>query len=190
MKELNNKKGFALVEFIFVLILLSIALVIASPYVLNAYLKAQKDTFLTNSKTIYRKSVEKYASELVSNKRLSTISNDIKESDLGFDDSLKYCVYMTGDGFVREIRVTNGRYYIEGNTDFLEKGTLETVKYGDFEKFNCDYLLNENDVQVEPTVEVIKADKRYTTAFKVLIAGIAVVIVIGLIKKSKVKRTV
>ena len=186
----RSKKGFTFIELLFVMVLLALMAIIAYPYILNAYLKAQKDTFLTESKAVYRKSVEKYASQLVNNKRLSIISNDIAEADLGYGDTLDYCVHMTSDGYVKEIKVTNGTYYIEGVNDFLDKGTLETIKYGEFNEFNCDYILNEADIQVEPTLKEIKADERYMTAIKALGIGFVVVIVLGLFVSNKNRRTV
>jgi prepilin-type N-terminal cleavage/methylation domain-containing protein len=187
--EVKSKKGFTLIELMFVMVLLALMVIIAYPYILNAYLKAQKDTFLTESKAVYRKSVEKYASQLVNNKRLSTISNDIAEADLGYGDALQYCVHMTSDGFVKDIKVTNGKYYIEGLNDFLDKGTLETIKYGEFDKFVCNYVLNEDDIEVEPTLKEIKADEGYLTTIKVLCVGFVVIIVIGLFVSNKNRRT-
>lgn len=190
MSSTKSKKGFTFIELLFVMVLLALMVIIAYPYILNAYLKAQKDTFLTESKAVYRKSVEKYASQLVNNKKLSTISNDIAESDLGYGDALQYCVHMTNDGYVKDIKVTNGTYYIEGLNDFVDKGTLETIKYGEFNKFNCDYVLDENDIQEEPTLKEIKADEGYMTAIKVLGISFVVVIVLGLFVSNKNRRTV
>ena len=59
MSSTRSKKGFTFIELLFVMVLLALMVIIAYPYVLNAYLKAQKDTFLTESKAVYRKSVEK-----------------------------------------------------------------------------------------------------------------------------------
>lgn len=190
MSNTRSRKGFTFIELLFVMVLLALMVIIAYPYVLNAYMKAQKDTFLTESKAVYRKSVEKYASQLVNNKKLSIISNDIEESDLGYGDSLDYCVHMTNDGYVKDIKVTNGKYYIEGLNDFIDKGTLETIKYGEFDKFNCDYVLDEKDIQPEPTLKEIKADEGYMTAVKALCIGFVVVIVIGLFVSNKNRRTV
>ncbi len=189
MSNAGSKKGFTFIELLFVMVLLALMVIIAYPYVLNAYLKAQKDTFLTESKAVYRKSVEKYASQLVNNKKLSTISNDIAEADLGYGETLQYCVHMTNDGYVKDIKVTNGTYYIEGVNDFIDKGTLETIKYGEFDKFNCDYILDEKDIQAEPTLKEIKADEGYLTLIKVLCISFVVVIVLGLFVSSKNRRT-
>ena len=189
MNTTGSKKGFTFIELMFVMVLLALMVIIAYPYILNAYLKAQNDTFLTESKAVYRKSVEKYASQLVNNKRLSTISNGDEIADLGYGEGLQYCVHMTGDGYVKDIKVTNGTYYIEGVEDFLDKGTLETIKYGEFSKFNCDYVLDEKDIQVEPTLKEIKADEGYLTVIKVLCVGFVTVIVIGLFVSNKNRRT-
>lgn len=189
MNNTRGKKGFTFIELLFVMVLLALMVIIAYPYVLNSYIKAQKDTFLTESKAIYRKSVEKYASQLVNNQRLSTIANGDENSDLGYGEEIEYCVHMTSDGYVKDIKVTNGKFYVEGVQDFLDKGTLETIKYGEFDKFDCNYVLNEDDIEVEPTLKEIKADEGYLTAIKVLCVGFVVIIVIGLFVSNKNRRT-
>ena len=50
------KNGFTFIELMFVMVLLALMVIIAYPYILNSYLKAQKDTFLIEAKDIYKKS--------------------------------------------------------------------------------------------------------------------------------------
>ena len=186
-----EKNGFTFIELMFVMVLLALMVIIAYPYVLNSYLKAQKDTFLIEAKDIYSKAETKYASELVNGKKLSliTVSN---ESSLDYGEGvIKYCVRLSNIGKVTGIKVAKGDYYLEGDNNFLNTAKFETIKYGDFfEKFNCDYVFDENDVRVEPTLKEIKADEGYINAFKYLGIAFIVVIIVGLITSNKNRRTV
>lgn len=185
----NDKKGFTLIELMFVMVLLAIMVIIAYPYVLNSYKKAQKDTFLTEAKSVYRRSKEKYSTDAYNgNKSYKTIT-DSDASSLNLSNSeIKYCVHLTDKGNVIDIRVTNGKYYVEGLEDFLSTGTLETVKYGDFSKFSCDYVLDEADIQVEPTLKEIRADEGYMTAIKWIGIAFIVTVIAGLITSNKNRR--
>ena len=50
---MKNKKGFTLVELLAVIAILAILVIIALPNVINMYNKAQKETFLTETKKVY-----------------------------------------------------------------------------------------------------------------------------------------
>lgn len=185
-----EKNGFTFIELMFVMVLLALMVIIAYPYVLNSYMKAQKNTFLIEAKNIYGKSETKYASELVNGKKLSVIT-DSSEFSLDYGEGvIKYCVNLSNDGKVTGIKVAKGDYYLEGDNSFLKTATFETIKYGDFyEKFNCDYVFDENDIRPEPTLKEIKADDGYLKTFKYLGIAFIVVVVIGLITSSKNRRT-
>lgn len=186
-----EKNGFTFLELLFVVLLLALLVIIAYPSILNAYLKAQKDTFLIEAKDIYGKSETKYASALVNGKKLSIITDTDETSSLDYGEGkIKYCVRLSNEGKVLSIKVSKGDYYLEGDTNFLNTATFETIKYGDFfDKFNCEYVLDEGDIRVEPTLKEIKADEKYLNAIKYLGIAFVVVIVIGLITSNKNRRT-
>ena len=85
--------------------------------------------------------------------------------------------------------VVKGKYYLEGGNDFSNVAKVENVKYGEmFDKFNCDYQLDEKDLVEEPTTETIKKDERYLNSMKIVGIAFVVVIVLGLISKRKSKK--
>ena len=91
-----EKNGFTFIELLFVALLLALLVIIAYPSILNAYLKAQKDTFLIEAKDIYGKSETKYASSLVNGKKLSTITDTDEISSLDYGEGkIKYCVKLS-----------------------------------------------------------------------------------------------
>ena len=185
-----EKNGFTFIELMFVMVLLALMVIIAYPYILNSYLKAQKDTFLIEAKDIYKKAETKYASELVKGKKISVIT-DSSENSLDYGEGvIKYCVNLSNDGKVTGIKVAKGDYYLEGDNNFLTTAVFETIKYGKKkEKFNCDYVFDESDIRIEPTLKEIKADEKYLNTFKYLGIAFIVVIVIGLITSNKNRRT-
>ncbi len=188
----SSKNGFTFIELMFVMVLLALLVILAYPYILNAYLKAQKDVFIIESKEIYNKAEEKYASALVKGKRLSTITDAKEEASLNYGEGkIKYCVHLTPEGYVRDIKVVKDNFYLEGKTDFLSTAKFETVKYGEiFDKFNCDYELAETDLRVEPTLKEIKSNEDYLNAIKFIGITFIVVIVVGLITSNKNRRSV
>jgi hypothetical protein len=151
-------------------------------------LKSQKDAFLTEAKTIFRKSSEKFGSELVKNNKVNVISSDGKITlDLGNPD-LKYCVNLTNEGNVVDIKVTNGVYYVEGKSSFLDDGKYETVKYGDFNsKFNCSYIFSDDDTLPEPSLKDIRGDERYLNAVKIIGIAFVITVILGLIVRARNK---
>ena len=185
-----EKNGFTFIELMFVMVLLALMVIIAYPYILNSYLKAQKDTFLIEAKDIYKKAETKYASELVKGKKISVIT-DSSENSLDYGEGvIKYCVNLSNDGKVTGIKVAKGDYYLEGDNNFLTTAVFETIKYGEFfEKFNCDYVFDESDIRIEPTLKEIKADEKYLNTFKYLGIAFIVVVIIGLITSNKNRRT-
>ena len=72
----------------FVMVLLALLVILAYPYILNAYLKAQKDVFIIESKEIYNKAEEKYYKKLnplyslnwISDNEFNLYLNDIKQN--------------------------------------------------------------------------------------------------------------
>ena len=103
-----NKKGFTLVELLAVIAILAILVIIALPNVLKMFNDAKKNSFLTETKTIYSEVSKKYISETMKGNKLTYISSedDTKLEMTGRD--LQYCVLLNTDGSVSEMKVSNG----------------------------------------------------------------------------------
>lgn len=174
-----NKKGVTLMELLFVMTLLAVVAIVTYPYVLDAYKQSQKDTFLTEAKNLHRRASDKYGSELVKNNRLSRITDsDNSRVDVN-NDNLKYCINLTYDGDITDIKVTNGIYYVEGKEDFLDITTVENLKYGKFDNFSCDYVLNEADLLEEVSLEDLKNSENYKKMLKIIFSSFGVVVVLS-----------
>ena len=108
-----NKKGFTLVELLAVIAILAILVIIALPNVLKMFNDAKKNSFLTETKTIYSEVSKKYISESMKGNKLSYVSSedDTKLEMTGRD--LQYCVFLNTDGTIKSMKVSNGEWVAE-----------------------------------------------------------------------------
>ena len=102
-----NKKGFTLVELLAVIAILALLVIIALPNVLSMFNKAKKDTFLTEAKSIFKESTNKYISDNMHNSNEGNI----------------YCKSETDSKNPLDMNIGNTYYYIE------KDGTGKTIKF-------------------------------------------------------------
>ena len=108
-----KNKGFTLVELLAVIAILAILVIIALPNVLKMFNDSKKNSFLTETKTIYSEASKKYISETMKGNKLTYISSedDTKLEMTGRD--LQYCVLLNTDGSVKSMKVSNGEWIAE-----------------------------------------------------------------------------
>ena len=135
---MKNKKGFTLVELLAVIAILAILVIIALPNVINMYNKAQKETFLTEAKNIYRESEKVYLSDAISGKKTKIInSKDSSKLDMT-GSKLQYCVILNNSGKVTDMKVSNGKWVAslkDGKT--VEDLTIDDLEDGNLDGYNC-----------------------------------------------------
>ena len=108
-----KNKGFTLVELLAVIAILAILVIIALPNVLKMFNDSKKNSFLTETKTIYSEVSKKYISESMKGNKLTYVSS---EDDTKLDmtgKGLKYCVLLNADGSVKSMKVSNGEWIAE-----------------------------------------------------------------------------
>ena len=108
-----KNKGFTLVELLAVIAILAILVIIALPNVLKMFNDSKKNSFLTETKTIYSEVSKKYISETMKGNKLTNMSSeeDTKLEMTGRD--LQYCVLLNTDGSVKSMKVSNGEWIAE-----------------------------------------------------------------------------
>ena len=108
-----KNKGFTLVELLAVIAILAILVIIALPNVLKMFNDSKKNSFLTETKTIYSEVSKKYISETMKGNKLTYISSQdgTKLEMTGRD--LQYCVLLNTDGSVKSMKVSNGEWIAE-----------------------------------------------------------------------------
>ena len=129
-----NKKGFTLVELLAVIAILAILVIIALPNVIKLYNNAKKNSFITETKTIYSEVSKKYISESMKGNKLSYVSSedDTKLEMTGRD--LQYCVLLNSDGSVKSMKVSNGEWVAE----LSDNKNIADLKSSDLKDGNLD----------------------------------------------------
>ena len=125
-------KGFTLVELLAVIAILALLVIIALPNVLKMFNQAKKDTFLTESKNIYKEISKKYISETMKGNKINIISNTNNKLDLE-SNNLKYNVKLKNDGSIKKFEVSNGTYCISGKFNNLSDLTTDKIIEGECE---------------------------------------------------------
>ena len=128
-----KNKGFTLVELLAVIAILALLVIIALPNVLKMFNQAKKDTFLTESKNIYKEISKKYISETMKGNKISNISNDNNKLELE-SNALKYNVKLNDDGSIKKFEVSNGTYCLSGEFNNLSDLTTDKIIEGKCKK--------------------------------------------------------
>ena len=129
-----NKKGFTLVELLAVIAILAILVIIALPNVLKMFNDAKKNSFITETKTIYSEVSKKYISESMKGNKLTYVSSEdnTKLNMTGRD--LQYCVLLNSDGSVKSMKVSNGEWVAE----LSDNKNIADLKSSDLKDGNLD----------------------------------------------------
>ena len=122
---MKDRKGFTLVELLAVIAILAILVIIALPNVLKMYKKAQKEMFLTETKSIAKDVSSKYISEKMKGNHINTISNNINSLDLSGKE-LEYNFEIDNQGNIENMVVSDGTYCISTSKNYNEL-TIEDI---------------------------------------------------------------
>ena len=128
-----KNKGFTLVELLAVIAILAILVIIALPNVLSMFNEAKKDTFLTETKNIYKEISKKYINETMRGNKITNISNTNNKLDLE-SDNLKYNIKLDNFGNIKKFQVSNDTYCISGKFNNLSELTTDKIVEGKCEE--------------------------------------------------------
>ena len=130
-----KNKGFTLVELLAVIAILAILVIIALPNVLKMFNDSKKNSFLTETKTIYSEVSKKYISESMKENKLTYISSEDDTKLEMTGKSLKYCVLLNADGSVKSMKVSNGEWIVE----LPDNKKITDLKITDLKPIPTDY---------------------------------------------------
>lgn len=125
-----NKTGFTLIEFLTIIIILTIIVIIALPNVYNVVKNSKKEYVINETKKVYSGAENRFRS---GNNTMVVSSKDDTKLD-GFDSKLQYCVYLSDDGQVVSIKVSDGEYLVS----LEDNQTIKDLSYNNIEKGNLD----------------------------------------------------
>ena len=157
-----KKKGFTLVELLAVIAILSILVIIALPNIVGMFTKAKKDLFLTEVKTLYKESANKFISNSMSGSGSQNIycksaSDDINPIDVTTSD-VYYYIEKDSSGVTKKIVVWNGQGFVSkqvGEKVNLNDITIDSLEEMDTSDVTCDNVLTKLNV-------IPKLSKSYT----------------------------
>lgn len=157
-----KKKGFTLVELLAVIAILSILVIIALPNIVGMFTKAKKDLFLTEVKTLYKESANKFISNSMSGSNSQNIycksaSDDISPIDVTTRD-VYYYIEKDSSGVTKKIVVWNGQGFVSkqvGEKVNLNDITIDSLEEMDTSDVTCDNVLTKLNV-------IPKLSKSYT----------------------------
>ena len=166
---MKNKKGFTLVELLAVIAILAILVIIALPNVINMYNKAQKQTFLTEARNVYREAEKKFLANSISGKNTKVInSEDSSKLDMN-GKKLQYCVVLNNSGKVTDMKVSNGKWVASLNGKSIDELTIDDLEDGNLDDYECVNATAEScfiyedsfefDGEIVPVVNVEDVDK-------------------------------
>ena len=157
-----KKKGFTLVELLAVIAILSILVIIALPNIVGMFTKAKKDLFLTEVKTLYKESANKFISNSMSGSGSQNIycksaSDDISPIDVTTSD-VYYYIEKDSSGVTKKIVVWNSQGFVSkqvGEKVNLNDITIDSLEEIDTSDVTCDNVLTKLNI-------IPKLSKSYT----------------------------
>ena len=171
-----KKKGFTLVELLAVIAILAILVIIALPNVINMYNNARKNSFLTEAKSIFKESANKYMSG-----NLGGTSSSIHVYCRSNTDSLNpldlsgrkvnYYIRTDGSGNANTVVVWDDTRYVAKKGTKLEGTDLDDALNitDEIKNATCGNILDKTGIEK-------KIEYNFTTSDLIIAAGDKIVI--------------
>ena len=129
-----KKNGFTLVEFLAVIVILTIIVIIALPVVYNSVVSSKKDYLLNQTKRVHTEAEKRFKS----GNTIKVVSSENDTKLDGFDSKLQYCVYLNDEGYVVDIKVSDGEWIATlGDDQSINDLNEENVEKGNLNNYEC-----------------------------------------------------
>lgn len=129
-----KKNGFTLIELLATIVILTIIVIIALPNVYNVVKNSKKEYVINETKKVYSEAENRFRS---GNNTMVVSSKDETKLD-GFDSKLQYCVYLSDDGQVVSIKVSDGEYLVSlGDNQTINDLSDKNVEKGNLDNYEC-----------------------------------------------------
>ena len=153
---MKNKKGFTLVELLAVIAILAILVIIALPNVINMYNNAKKNSFLTEAKSVFNESTNKFMSERINNtgnsEHVYCQSKTDSSNPLTLSGrKINYYAKIDGNGNINTIVVWDDNRYVAKKGTKLEASNLDDALdiTDDIKNATCDTILSKTKLAIE-----------------------------------------
>ena len=162
---MKNKGGFTLVELLAVIAILAILVIIALPNVINMYNNARKNSFLTEAKSVFKESVNKYMSgslgEANSSTHIYCRSNTDSLNPLDLSGrKINYYIKTDSSGNVNAIVIWDEDRYVAKKGTKLEAESLDDALTitNDIKNATCGDILEKTGLEIKKTYNFTESD--------------------------------
>ena len=163
---MKNKKGFTLVELLAVIAILAILVIIALPYVISMYNNAKKNSFLTEAKSVFSESTNKFMSDSISNPNATehvycrSNTDSLNPLDLS-GRNINYYIKADRSGNVSAVVIWDDTRYVARKGTNLEATALDDAIdiTDDIKNATCDTILSKAKLAIE-----IKSEYKVTSS--------------------------
>lgn len=133
---MNKNSGFTLVELLAVITVLGLLLTLAVPKMNGIINNSKKSTFLGEAQSVYR--TAKIKALDLANEGAGGVIDSKGSTKLDLKgNKLDYCVIVDEMGDITRITVSNGTYFIEGDSNFMALNE-SSVTSGNMNSFVCE----------------------------------------------------
>ena len=171
-----RKKGFTLVELLAVIAILAILVIIALPNIINMYNNARKNSFLTEAKSVFSQSTNKYMTDSLGGSSSSTHiycrSNTDSLNPLDLTGrKVNYYIRTDGSGNANTVVVWDDTRYVAKKGTKLEGADLDDALdiTDDIKNATCDNILDKTGLEK-------KIEYNFTTSDLIIAADDKIVI--------------
>ena len=167
---MKNKDGFTLVELLAVIAILSILVIIALPNIVGMFNGAKKNLFLTEAKTLFKETSNKFISGSMSGSNSKNVyCKSLKDENNPLDvttSNTYYYIETNNTGKITKFIVwNNSNYLIKKTGDDIKINDLDSVSEGEdsLKEITCVNVLNKLELEENKTLDKNVNDLTNTT---------------------------
>lgn len=167
---MKNKEGFTLVELLAVIAILAILVIIALPNIVGMFNGAKKNLFLTEAKTLFKETSNKFISGSMSGSNSKNVyCKSLKDENNPLDvttSNTYYYIETNSTGKITKFIVwNNSNYLIKKTGDDIKINDLDSVSEGEdsLKEITCVNVLNKLELEENKTLDKNVSDLTNTT---------------------------
>ena len=167
---MKNKDGFTLVELLAVIAILAILVIIALPNIVGMFNGAKKNLFLTEAKTLFKETSNKFISGSMSGSNSKNVyCKSLKDENNPLDvttSNTYYYIETNNTGKITKFIVwNNSNYLIKKTGDDIKINDLDSVSEGEdsLKEITCVNVLNKLELEENKTLDKNVNDLTNTT---------------------------
>lgn len=128
------KKSITLLELVVIVVIFIAILIVALPGIYNFINNTQKEKLISDAKRVYIETENRFKSGFNS----TVVSSKDNTKLDGFNNNLNYCVILSNNGEILDLKVSDGKYLLDLSDDYLIKDVaVNDIKKGNLNYYEC-----------------------------------------------------